>query len=266
MWKMEKYYKILELDKIIQKIQELCQLEETKTNLKNLKLLNDLDKINDTLAEVDEATILIQRMQRFPLYFKSDLRKTLNLINKGYVINLDELLVIAKFLDTIKANQVYLDTIENLKIETKYFKKNVDKLFYPKELNLRIKDIITPYGEINDHATVELAKIRKAIGEAVKAKVDLILTSGGTGFSGRDVTPEATKQEIEKEAPGIAEAIRAHSMAITKRAMLSRGIAGISGNSLIINLPGSPKAVAESIDAFVDQLEHAFKMMAGGGH
>ncbi|HHW99766.1 MAG TPA: endonuclease MutS2, partial [Acholeplasmataceae bacterium] len=165
---MEKYYKILELDKIIQKIQELCQLEETKTNLKNLKLLNDLDKINDTLAEVDEATILIQRMQRFPLYFKSDLRKTLNLINKGYVINLDELLVIAKFLDTIKANQVYLDTIENLKIETKYFKKNVDKLFYPKELNLRIKDIITPYGEINDHATVELAKIRKAIRDTEK--------------------------------------------------------------------------------------------------
>lgn len=168
MWKMEKYYKILELDKIIQKIQELCQLEETKTNLKNLKLLNDLDKINDTLAEVDEATILIQRMQRFPLYFKSDLRKTLNLINKGYVINLDELLVIAKFLDTIKANQVYLDTIENLKIETKYFKKNVDKLFYPKELNLRIKDIITTYGEINDHATVELAKIRKAIRDTEK--------------------------------------------------------------------------------------------------
>src|SRR5690554_4631594 len=168
MWKMEKYYKILELDKIIQKIQELCQLEETKTNLKKLKLLNDLDKINDTLAEVDEATILIQRMQRFPLYFKSDLRKTLNLINKGYVINLDELLVIAKFLDTIKANQVYLDTIENLKIETKYFKKNVDKLFYPKELNLRIKDIITPYGEINDHATVELAKIRKAIRDTEK--------------------------------------------------------------------------------------------------
>lgn len=168
MWKMEKYYKILELDKIIQKIQELCQLEETKTNLKNLKLLNDLDKINDTLAEVDEATILIQRMQRFPLYFKSDLRKTLNLINKGYVINLDELLVIAKFLDTIKANQVYLDTIENLKIETTYFKKNVDKLFYPKELNLRIKDIITTYGEINDHATVELAKIRKAIRDTEK--------------------------------------------------------------------------------------------------
>ena len=74
----------------------------------------------------------------------------------------------------------------------------------------------------------EVAKIRKAIGEAVKAKVDLILTSGGTGFQGRDVTPEATKQEIEKEAPGIAEAIRAHSMAITKRAMLSRGIAGIA--------------------------------------
>lgn len=119
---------------------------------------------------------------------------------------------------------------------------------------------------IVDTVPDEVIEIRKAIAKAVKAGVDLVLTSGGTGFSRRDVTPEATRVEIEREAPGIAEAIRAHSMSITKRAMLSRGIAGLKGDSLIVNLPGSPKAVAESMDAFVDQLPHAFSMLAGGDH
>ena len=73
---------------------------------------------------------------------------------------------------------------------------------------------------------------------------DLVLTTGGTGFSTRDVTPEATMQVAERNAPGIAEAIRAYSMTITRRAMLSRGVSVIRGKTLIINLPGSPKAVA----------------------
>ena len=74
-------------------------------------------------------------------------------------------------------------------------------------------------------------------------KVDLILTSGGTGFSKRDITPEATLNIIDKNAPGIAEAIRLNSLKITPRGMLSRGVSGIRKNTLIINLPGSPKAV-----------------------
>lgn len=90
---------------------------------------------------------------------------------------------------------------------------------------------------------------------------DLVLTTGGTGFAPRDVTPEATQQVIEREVPGIAQAIRAHSMQITPRAMLSRGVSGIRGRTLIVNLPGSPKAVVESMDAFIDTIGHGLRLL-----
>lgn len=92
-------------------------------------------------------------------------------------------------------------------------------------------------------------------------KADLILTTGGTGFSPRDVTPEATEAIIEKKVPGIPEAIRAYSLTITKRAMLSRATAGIRKNSLIINLPGSPKAVKESLEYIIDTLTHGLEIL-----
>ena len=91
--------------------------------------------------------------------------------------------------------------------------------------------------------------------------VQLILTSGGTGFSPRDVTPEATRQVIEREAPGIAEGLRSESLKITKHAMLSRGIAGIHGQTLIINLPGSPKAVHENMAVLLPILPHALELL-----
>lgn len=93
--------------------------------------------------------------------------------------------------------------------------------------------------------------------------VDLILTTGGTGFTPRDVTPEATLAVAERTAPGIAEAIRAHSMRITRRAMFSRGVSVLRGRTLIINLPGSTKAVEESLDAFLDELPHGLEMLRG---
>ena len=92
--------------------------------------------------------------------------------------------------------------------------------------------------------------------------LDLILTSGGTGFAPRDITPEATGQIIEREAPGIAEGLRAESLKITRHAMLSRGIAGIRGRTLIINLPGSPKAVRENLDVLLPILPHALELLA----
>lgn len=95
---------------------------------------------------------------------------------------------------------------------------------------------------------------------------DIIFTTGGTGFSQRDVTPEATLAACEREAPGIAEAIRAGSLAITRRAMLSRAVAALRGDSLVINLPGSRKGALECFGFVSDQLEHAVVMMAGGGH
>lgn len=93
--------------------------------------------------------------------------------------------------------------------------------------------------------------------------VDLLLTTGGTGFSMRDVTPEATIAIAERMVPGIAEAIRAYSMTITKRAMLSRGVAAIRKSTLIINLPGSPKAVEESLTYIIEEIKHGLEILKG---
>ena len=94
-------------------------------------------------------------------------------------------------------------------------------------------------------------------------QVDLIITSGGTGFSLRDQTPEATLAVADRNAPGIAEAIRAQSMTITNRAMLSRGVSVIRGKALIINLPGSPKAVKESLGFILESLGHGLAVLRG---
>ena len=111
-------------------------------------------------------------------------------------------------------------------------------------------------------------------GEALKTELirlsdqvqcDLVLTTGGTGFSRRDVTPEATMAVAERNAPGIAEGIRAYSMTVTKRAMRSRGVSVIRGGTLIINLPGSPKAVRESLEYVLDTLPHGLDILSGRG-
>lgn len=94
-------------------------------------------------------------------------------------------------------------------------------------------------------------------------KVNLILTTGGTGFSVRDITPEATLAVIEREVPGIPEAMRAYSMTITPKAMLSRAKAGIRGRTLIINLPGSPKAVKESLSYILKPVHHGLEILMG---
>lgn len=91
--------------------------------------------------------------------------------------------------------------------------------------------------------------------------LDLILTTGGTGFASRDVTPEATRSILEREAPGLAEAIRAESRSITAHAMLSRGVAGIRGSTLIVNLPGSPRAAVESLGVILPVLPHAVELL-----
>lgn len=92
---------------------------------------------------------------------------------------------------------------------------------------------------------------------------ELILTTGGTGFSQRDVTPEATEDVIERRVPGIPEAMRAFSLTITKRAILSRATAGIRKGTLIVNLPGSPKAVRECLGVIIDSLGHGIEILTG---
>lgn len=122
---------------------------------------------------------------------------------------------------------------------------------------------ITGYALLPDDRLALSGKMREICdnGEA-----DLIITTGGTGFSARDCMPEATAEVSERVVPGIPEAMRWYSLQITPRAMLSRAAAGIRKNTLIINLPGSPKAVKENLEFILPSLDHAIKMMLGGGH
>ena len=113
----------------------------------------------------------------------------------------------------------------------------------------------------------ERADIAAAIVEACDTvDADIVLTCGGSGLSLRDVTPEATQDVCERNVPGIAEAMRAHSLAITPYAMLSRALCMQRGRHIVINLPGSEKAARENWGGIVKALPHAAKMMAGGGH
>lgn len=119
---------------------------------------------------------------------------------------------------------------------------------------------VTAMELLPDDRAMLAGKMRKI---ADSGSADLILTTGGTGFAPRDVTPEATEEVIERRVPGIPEAMRAYSMTITKRAMLSRATAGIRGKTLIINLPGSPKAVRESLEYIIGALDHGLEILSG---
>lgn len=109
----------------------------------------------------------------------------------------------------------------------------------------------------------DVAKVANAILDAVRAGANVVLTSGGTGLSPNDVTPEATRRVIDREVPGIAEALRARSLAKTPHGMLSRGVAGAIGATLVVNLPGSPRAVRESLEVLLPVLPHAIELLSG---
>ncbi len=128
-----------------------------------------------------------------------------------------------------------------------------------------IERIVKEYGYEVVH-TIILPDERKILADemmriADNNIADLILTTGGTGFSPRDWTPEATKDIVEREVPGIPEAMRSYSLQITKRAMLSRAAAGIRKETLIINMPGSPKAVDECLQYIISELDHGLKIL-----
>ena len=133
-----------------------------------------------------------------------------------------------------------------------------------------IGEMIKPIGgrvAAYDIVPDEIAAIKeKLLHYCDKLAVNVVITTGGTGFSGRDVTPEATLQVIEKNIPGLPELMRAEGLKKTRKACLSRGIAGIRGNTIILNLPGSPKAVKESLEAVLDLIPHSLEMLRGGGH
>jgi molybdenum cofactor synthesis domain-containing protein len=109
----------------------------------------------------------------------------------------------------------------------------------------------------------DVALVSKTIRELAKSGVLLILTTGGTGFAPRDVTPEATRAVIEREAPGIAEAIRADAIARTPHALLSRGVAGLAGETLVVNLPGSPGGCRDGFAVVRPALRHGLELASG---
>lgn len=124
---------------------------------------------------------------------------------------------------------------------------------------------LSEHGTIESYLIVpdEKDQIAQTLIKMCDKNCDVIFTTGGTGFAPRDVTPEATKAVIERETPGISEAIRYESLKITPKAMLSRAVSGIRGKTLIINLPGSPKAVTESLEVVLPVLPHAVETLSG---
>ena len=129
-----------------------------------------------------------------------------------------------------------------------------------REIMAKVKAQVVHYQIVPD----ERNKIQSALIEAVDQwKVDLVLTTGGTGFAVRDVTPEATEAILEKTVPGISEAIRTEGFKKSPRAILSRAVAGIRKKTLIINLPGSPKGVRESLNVILAVLPHGIAVLKG---
>ncbi len=129
-----------------------------------------------------------------------------------------------------------------------------------------IATMLAGIGEVKHYVVVpdeREALSREIVNMADALAVDLVLTTGGTGLSPRDVTPEATLAVIDRQVPGIPEAMRAKSLEVTSRAMLSRAVAGVRGRTLIINLPGSPKGVKECLEVVLPALEHGLAIMKG---
>lgn len=130
--------------------------------------------------------------------------------------------------------------------------KVIEEIVNKRGYSIKIKEIISDDLNLIENKLIEYAD---------DLSIDLILTTGGTGFSPRDNTPEATENVSTRKVPGIAEAMRAYSMTITKRGMLSRATSVIRNNSLIVNLPGSPKAVRETLEYIIDELDHGLKIL-----
>jgi len=158
---MNKYLRMLEFNKIIELLKKELVLNANIDRLDNMQFQEDLKDIELALNEVDEAVILQQRMGRNPIYFNVDLSLILSKVSKSGVLSEEEVLAVGQLLDTIKDHIIYYEKLEAAGINGDFFKLKLDLMEYYKDLNLNIKKIITPYGEIKDDASILLRDIRK---------------------------------------------------------------------------------------------------------
>ena len=131
------------------------------------------------------------------------------------------------------------------------------------EMMRRFRAKVVAYDIVSDDKDIIAKKLKHY---SDKLKADIVITTGGTGLGPRDVTPEATLSVIERDVPGLAEYMRLEGLKKTRRSILSRGVCGMRKKTLIINLPGSPKGVKESLGLIIDIIPHALHMMAGHSH
>jgi molybdenum cofactor synthesis domain-containing protein len=129
-------------------------------------------------------------------------------------------------------------------------------------------ELLQPLGEVEGPFVVpdDVSAIKKVVGDALSKHVDLVVTTGGTGISPRDVTPEAVRQLLERELPGIAEAIRAKGAETIPTAVLSRGVAGVTWGTLIVTLPGSTGGVRDGVEVLLPLAQHVIDQLRGGDH
>ena len=188
---MDKYAKLLEFDKILDQVAEEAVLSKSKEIILEGELSTDLDIIKYKLDIADEAVILKNRMGSIPIHFSDDVGLFLSKVNKAGVLSEHELASVSNFLDTIRDLYVYNEKLDNFKIESPLFSDVIKSITYPKDLNLRIKEIITPYGEIKDSASPALKDIRKKIKEAdnaIKSKLQEFISKNGDKLSQSIVT------------------------------------------------------------------------------
>jgi DNA mismatch repair protein MutS2 len=269
---MTKHLLTLELDRILAAVKEKTILEHDY-DVESVVLLNDRAAVERALAEVDEAVVLRQRMHRFPLYFESDVLFILKMVHKHRVLSIEDLLAVGKFLDTIKANRAYLDALEAAEIPVVYFREYVEKLYYPRELNNRIKEIVTPYGEINDDATAALLAIRRSIREAeknIQQKLQEFISKNGAKLTqplvsirnDRYVVP--VRVEYKNAVPGVI-----HDLSSSGETAFIEPITVANLNNRLNELREEEKreiynilaTVSRSVDAYYEELTRSFTVI-----
>ena len=209
---MNKYYTLLELDKIVDNLKKYVRLQTNKAILEDVALFQDIQEIRSTLDEVEEATTVLLRYGRFVLYFTVPVDALLKKVNKSGILDEHELLEISRLLDSVRDNILIVEQLKDQDIKAPLFMNYIQNLVYPKELNLEIRRIITPYGDILDTASSELKQIRRKLSDTEKSiqnKLQELLAKNASKLSsslvslrnGRYVLP--VKNDYKNQMKGI---------------------------------------------------------------